>query len=161
MCEIDSNKKSYKRHFSLRSQRAISAALWLLLLLLALAPSPVLCVCLHELLTADGIFLKTRGAKGIATGENKAESSLPCSASLLLLTRSHRWSKENWSSLSSPRLGKQNTWFLCAAFTTRKESGCFFKNMINTSLNHRCEWSVYSHCTTSPPAQHCNTAVNS
>lgn len=33
---------------------------------------------------------KPEGQKGIATGENKAESSLPCSGSLLLLARSHR-----------------------------------------------------------------------
>ena len=109
------------------------SSFWLLLLLLALAPSPAL--CLHELLTADGSFLKNRGAKGIATEGKKGESSPPCQSAAVdkvtpLISGKIR------PSLSLPMLGKQSALFPCAAFAAQKEHGCFLNNWINISLNH-------------------------
>lgn len=101
--------------------------------------------CLNELLTADGIFHKTRNQKGIATGGNKVESSLPCSASLLLLTRSHHGSmakcghEDSVLCLSSHGLVKHSA---LLEHLQLKEPGCFLNN---TSMALQQEQSVALH----------------
>lgn len=129
MCGRDSNKKWYKRHFSLCSQQAInfcsSSLTSAAFTGVGSIPSTV---CLPEPLTADSRFLTSRGWKDIIIGENRSESSgcaLPVGCCWHHMV--DQWQNLAMrASLSSPGLGMQSALFLYVAFTAAQVKWAWF-----------------------------------